>query len=94
MPIVLRYLDREITKDFIAFVECQQGITGQAIADYIVNTDTHWTFLWAMHEASAMMQQVACQTSTMELLHWSTNMMVLTKRIPLTAQLIVSAYVR
>ena len=41
MPLVLRYLhvDRqEITKDFFAFCECERGITGQAIADYIVNT--------------------------------------------------------
>ena len=41
MPLVLRYYDvdrQEITEDFLAFCECERGITGQAIADYIVNT--------------------------------------------------------
>ena len=41
MPLVLRYLDvdrREITENFLAFCECERGITGQAIADDIVNS--------------------------------------------------------
>ena len=40
MPLVLRYLGadtQEIVEDFVAFVKCEHGITGRAIADYIIN---------------------------------------------------------
>ena len=43
MPLVLRYLDvdrQEIAEAFVLLCdhECERGITGQAFADYVVNT--------------------------------------------------------
>ena len=88
LPLVLRYLDvyrQENTEDFLAFCECERGITGQAMLITSSIQGTHWVFVWLMRRASATTVLQVCQGSTVERLHWYSNTMVLTRRFIFTA---------